>query len=456
MQEETEQPGQSLSRTKAQAESRYVRADSESNDSLVVSSIPIFVMEDNLTDEDESSGHESCGGSFLSESVRMDITEWICRSADREETPRATDLATNFAPDSDDTVVFESSSRDRDASKDHDQNSGEDSISGTSYESNGYTDGFILEDPYASEKYKDGYEPLPGPFGEMIHYNKSGRSISDDASYHSVEQDIDMNGESSDDQRSNASASTPGEDDILQFDTVDDFWMNSLLNLPWVNSGMTMIFDAEKKRMVTMPKRRIERKKLVIDLYTFIIKGVWLVQMAAVGDWIEKTIPIELWFDVFTEKESEDLQNATRAKMYYDIITRGITVTEEWRLRSGFPKVPETLQELVEATQNARARYDMKIKILTEASKKSVDRWIKFVFQGIMEAENLDKMLGHGLPAIRQRVVSKLMHATEFPFQDCWTVTRSLQVPLANRRKMETVIEEQLNGLFQNLNIDNE
>lgn len=418
MQEEAEQPGESLSSPNIKPESKHVRVESESDDSLVVSSIPIFVMEDNSTDEDEFSSQEFGGGCLLSESARMDITEWISRNDDREETPRAAD----FAADADDTVVFESSPRDGDAAKDGDQNGGEGGITGTAKNLNGYADGFILEDPYADEEATDGYEPLPGPFGEMIHYSKSDRSISDSGSHQPAEKAIDMNGESNDDRRSNVSTSAQEEDLASQFDAVDEFWMESLLNLPWVNSGMTMIFDAETKRMVPMPRRRIERKKAVIDLYSFIIKGVWLVQMAAVGDWIEKTIPIELWFDVFTEKESEDLQHATRARIYYDIITRAITVTEEWRLRSGFPKVPETVQELVDATQNARARYDMKVKILTEASKKSVDRWIKYVFQGIMEAENLDKMLGHDLPVIRQRVISKLMHATEFPFQDCWTV----------------------------------
>ena len=32
-------------------------------------------------------------------------------------------------------------------------------------------------------------------------------------------------------------------------------------------------------------------------------------------------------------------------------------------------------------------------------------------------------------------------------------VTKSLELPLVNRRKMDVIIEEQLNGLFQNLNI---
>lgn len=41
-------------------------------------------------------------------------------------------------------------------------------------------------------------------------------------------------------------------------------------------------------------------------------------------------------------------------------------------------------------------------------------------------------------------------------FADVLQVTRSLEVPLANRRKIENVIEEQLNGLFQNLNIHDE
>ncbi|KAH7370881.1 hypothetical protein BKA65DRAFT_472057 [Rhexocercosporidium sp. MPI-PUGE-AT-0058] len=452
MQEEAEQPGASPSSPKIQALSEHVRVESESNDNLVVSSIPIFVMEDNSTDEDELSGQRA-GGSTMSESAGMDVTKWISGSGDREEIP----IAANFVGDADDTVLFESPSRSKDASEDDELNSGEDSISRAAKKSNGCYDSFILEDRYAGEGHpNDSYVPLPGPFGELIHYSMRVRSISDGGSNRSVREHIDMTRDLDHGITFSVSTDVTGEDDTPDQNTVDEFWMESLVSLPWVKSDMTMIFDVESKRMVPMPQRRLERKKAVIDLYSFIIKGVWLVQLAAVGDWMERIFPVELWWGLFTEKESEELQHATRTKIRYEIITRAITVTEEWRLRCGFPKVPETVEELIDARRKARERYDLKVRILIEASDKSVDRWVKYVFQGIMETENLDRILGHNLPGIRQCVVSKLIHATEFPFEDCWTVTRSLEVPLANRRKMEDVLEEQVNGPFQNLNIHDE
>ncbi|KAH7413443.1 hypothetical protein BKA64DRAFT_354673 [Cadophora sp. MPI-SDFR-AT-0126] len=420
---------------------KHLRANSksESTDSLVVSSIPIFVMEDNdvLTDGDEVSGSEGS----MSASTRMGIEEWMDvrdEGDGREDTSRASEHKSMEADEGDETVLLQSPSREIDSKTDNDE------TPRAAGKWKCIKDGdAVLADPLVGHHYsKEGYKPLPGLFGEAIHYGEKKRLINRGnwnrsvVFPDSVHKDTDMTGVSITYSKSDAQGDAFEDDDTPKYHNIDDIWMGNLLRLPWVTKDMRIIFDAKSKKLVPMPRRRLERKKLVIDLYCFLIKGVWLVQLDAVGNWREQTIPTALWWDVFTEKESEDLQEATYRKLHFDIVTRAITVVEEWRLRYGFPKVPETVQETVDAKQEKAARHEMKCEILTKASGKSVDRWIKYVFQGVMDVENMEKVLRCELDGIRQRVISKLIHVTELPFSGCWTVCDLLFWPFPHRCRL--------------------
>ncbi|PVH80900.1 hypothetical protein DL98DRAFT_587958 [Cadophora sp. DSE1049] len=453
-------PSTPLTPTSNQPKSKHVgaKSESESTDSLVVSSMPIFVLEDNdvSTDEEEvSEGQET-----MSESARMEVEEWIDAGEereDREETPKESQSEGVEEDEGDETVLFESPSGGKRSMDDHGTPRAMSKWKGAK------DDNEILADPFAGEDYsKSSYKPLPGLFGEIIHYGEKRRLIKGGELSrlvvfpNSVHQDTDMTGVSVTYAESDTQGDAREEDDTPKYHSIDDIWMENLLSLPWVSKDMNLIFDAESKKLVPMPRRRLERKKLVIDLYSFLVKGVWLVQLDDVGNWMKQTIPTQLWWDVFTERESEDLQEATCRKLHFDMVTCAITVVEEWRLRYGFAKVPESAQEVMDAKEETTVRHEMKSELLTKAPGKSVDRWIKYVFQGVMDAENMEKVLRSELEGIRQRVISKLVHVTELPFSDCWTVERCLKVPLYNRRKMEDIIEEQLNGLFQNLNIHDE
>ncbi|KAK0122448.1 hypothetical protein ONS95_010681 [Cadophora gregata] len=464
-------PTTPTSSTSSQTSNKRPRAESESEstDSLVVSSRPIFVLEDNdaSTDEEETSGSEDS----MSVSARMEVEEWIKAGEegngreDREDTPRASKLAgvedgvEEGESEGDETVLLESPAQGRRAKVDDDE--------GTPRAYSKWKDvkdgNDILADPFAGENYsKSGYKPLPGLFGETIHYGAKRRLVKAgdlSRSYvfpDSVHQDTDMTGASVTYSESNTERNAREEDDTPKYHTVDNTWMESLLSLPWVSKDMSMIFDTGTRKLVPMPRRRLERKKLFIDLHSLLMKGVLFVQLDAVGDWMKETIPAELWWDVFTEKESEDLQEATHRKLYFDMITRAITVVEEWRLRYQYPKVPESAEEVLNARMETKQQHELKSHILATAPAKTVDRWVKYVFQGVMEPGNMNKVLASELEGIRQRVISKLVHVTELPFASCWTVEDFLKVPLYNKRKMESIIDEQLNGLFQNLTIRDE
>ena len=407
-----------LSPPSKRPKTEHVRAKSgsESTDSLVVTSVPIFVLEDNdiSTDEDEVPGSEE----DVSGSARMGVEDWIEAGDEgdyRGGSPRASE--------SDETVHFVTPPRGK--------NLMDDDVTPQAMEKWKVlrTDNDILADPFAGDEYPTGgYKPLPGLFGEMIHYGERRQLIKGGGSSRpvvfptSVHQDTDMTGVSVTYAESDTQHDTHQENDTPMYHNVDDKWMENLLSLPWVSKDMSMIFDAESKRLVPMPRRRIERKKLAIDLYTLLLKGVLFIQLDAFGDWMKDTIPTELWWDVFTEKENEDLQKAMYKKLRFDIITRAITVVEEWRLRYGFPKVPESAQEVLDAKKETKERHELKSELLTKASGKSVDRWVKYVFQGVVEAETMDRVLNSELEGIRQRVISKLVHVTELPFSECWTV----------------------------------
>lgn len=410
--------GSRLSPPSKRPKTKHVRAKSgsESTDSLVVTSVPIFVLEDNdaSTDEEEVPGSEEA----MSGSSRMGVEEWIEAGEegdDREGSPRASE--------SGETVHFASPTCGRSLMDDDvtPQAMGKWKVL--------KIDNDILADPFAGEEYwTGGYKPLPGLFGEMIHYGERRRLIKGGELTRpvvfppSVHQDTDMTGVSVTYSESDPQSDDRQEDDTPMYHNVDDKWMENLLSLPWVSKDMSMIFDTESKKLVPLPRRRLERKKLVIDLYTLLLKGVLFIQLDAFGDWMKGTIPTELWWDVFTEKENEDLQKATYKKLRFDIITRAITVVEEWRLRYGFPKVPESAQEVLDAKGETKERHEMKSELLTKASGKSVDRWVKYVFQGVVEAETMDRVLNSELEGIRQRVISKLVHVAELPFSECWTV----------------------------------
>ncbi|KAL2066707.1 hypothetical protein VTL71DRAFT_2779 [Oculimacula yallundae] len=404
-------------------EIEYPRIDSANSDTLLVSSIPIFIMDDSSTDEDDSSAPESTGSSPMSEGNTTDVEGWVRESSDG-------------AFESDETVVHESSSRYRSAAHDGD---GDDPLP-KSQGRNGFVDESILEDRYAGEHTS--IHVLPGVFGELVHYGEGRERLSSSSSSYTsgdlVQEDSDT--AAGQDRSRDPKGLIDRAGDSSEYRAIDEMWMKSLLNLPWVNKDLTMIFDP----------------KPVIDLFSFIIKGAWFIQLSDAGNWMQRTIPVELWREVLTLGERYELHSAVRKKIHEDIVTRAITVVEEWRLRSGFAKVPEIEKEVLDAKEKVKARLDLKCMILEEVSIKSVDRWIKYVFQGIMDAEHLDRILGHAVLDIRRHVIGKLIRATELPFSGCWTVTRSLKVPLQNQRKVESVIEEQLNGLFDNLNIQDE
>lgn len=410
--------GSRLSTPPTRPACKHVRAnsESESTDSLVVTSVPIFVLEENdvSTDEDEVSGSEEA----MSGSARMEVEDWIEageESDDLEKSPRASE--------SDETVHFESPSRQKNLMDDDETPRAMEKWKVLN------TDNDILADPFAGEDCsKSGYKPLPGLFGEMIHYGEGRWLVKGEESSRpvvfptSVHQDTDMTGVSVTYPESDIQHDTHQENDTPMYHNVDDKWMENLLSLPWVSKDMSMIFDTESKKLVPMPRRRLARKKLVIDLYTILLKGVLFIQLDAFGDWMKETVPTELWWDVFTEKENQDLQKATYKKLRFDLITHAITIVEEWRLRYGFPKVPESAQEVLDAKGETKMRHEMKSELLTKASGKSVDRWVKYVFQGVVEAETMDRVLNSDLEGIRQRVISKLVHVTELPFSESWTV----------------------------------
>merc|ERR1712000_96053 len=121
--------------------------------------------------------------------------------------------------------------------------------------------------------------------------------------------------------------------------------------------------------------------------------------------WMENLLSLP-----WVSKDMSMIFDTEYKKLRFDIITHAITIVEEWRLRYGFPKVPESAQEVLDAKGETKMRHEMKSELLTKASGKSVDRWVKYVFQGVVEAETMDRVLNSDLEGIRQRVISKLVH----------------------------------------------
>ncbi|EKD16192.1 uncharacterized protein L3040_009570 [Drepanopeziza brunnea f. sp. 'multigermtubi'] len=245
----------------------------------------------------------------------------------------------------------------------------------------------------------------------------------------------------------------------LDYKNADSIWSNSMLQRNWISMKDGLIWSPREGLMVSMPVDRIERKRLVINLYLYLIKQIWFVHLGDNdGSWVFRTIPIELWRQVFTTGESKQLQRATRKKILYDLKTRAIAVAEEWRLRFGFPKIPETAKEVEEAlTEEARAeRLQMKMHFLDDVSHyASVDRWIKFLFRNLMHADRLDGILKLET-GVRFLVMEKMVFVTELPFVDSiqWSVTTQYQKMKSAKNALKSVFDQQLSGMLGNLRLN--
>ncbi|CZT10512.1 hypothetical protein WAI453_003102 [Rhynchosporium graminicola] len=434
----------------------YSSIDAENLVELQVSSIPIFEMGDNSTDEEDLSGQESGGSSRVSQGTRINIMEWAIGGSG-ENTPRAVAGAEILGDD--DSMGAGSFHSGSGVTLSSDDEAGDPAdLTSRIIQSNRFAPGYVVEDQYAGEDISK--EVLPGVFGEPINYRATRNTISpgtlDLLPGSPMQDDLDISVASDSSSVSHISESTLDNSDTPQHNTTDAMWMDSLLNFPWINKDLSMILDPASRKLVVMPQTELQLKKAVIDLYKSMLRGVWFIQLSARGLWLEQTFPDELWWDVFTDKESEELQRTLHKQIYEDIVTRAITVVEEWRLRSGFAKVPETERELEDAEEKVGERREMKQLILDEASKKSVDRWVRFLFGGVIDAEHLHRILGCSLSGVRQCIITKVMLVTEWPFGECWTVKGSLQEPLHNRRKVNFIIDGQLDELVGYLNVRDE
>ncbi|OWO98681.1 hypothetical protein B2J93_5838 [Marssonina coronariae] len=234
-------------------------------------------------------------------------------------------------------------------------------------------------------------------------------------------------------------------------------WYQTLMTRIWVSDDLQFIYSPALKMMVPLPPSLFPRKKAVIELFLHLVKPVWFIKLSGDANWINPTITKHLWFDVFTQAESEQLLHTTFEKMHYDLVIRAIAITEEWGLKYNFPAVPETETQSrgARGVDQIAARAGMKIAFLNEASEATVDRWVKFLFGNIIQRGNLHRLL-HSGPDDRYLVMEKMMTVTDFPYRDQiqWSFEKQFEMRRSGAEKFNDVMDQHLGGLFSDLSLN--
>jgi hypothetical protein len=215
-----------------------------------------------------------------------------------------------------------------------------------------------------------------------------------------------------------------------------------------INKDRSMIFNPNTKEYILMPSDRKEKKKVVVTLFLWFSKSIFFTQATIDMETVFKWIPKDLWNDLFTEEETRKLLRARENTLINDVCRRLVTVIDEWKAEDGFPKVPETLEEVAAArTEEQQTRHTNWFLSRIEQQTQQADAWIKYIWENVQDIMAFDPILDPNGP-FRKSIVLKLAVLAESYFSSVLIGEAEARL---RREVLEAIVAEQLSGMFGDL-----